>query len=226
MARLLLIEVADFESIENIVLEALDKAPKKYTIKGPFIEANRKNKNSRIYPSPIIRPEVEAYQQVIKENRAVGELEHPQSLEINPKNISHKITKLAWEDDNIVLGEATITATPNGMIVKGLMDEKIKLAVSSRGSGTLKDGIVQNDYKYVCNDIVWDPSAPRAFVENIMENVIPETEWVLKDGILVEQEITDLKDYKKRLSNIPRGEVDNVLVSIFEDAMNKASKRL
>lgn len=226
MAKILLIEVADFESVENIVLEALGKGPKKYTIRGPFIEANRKNKNNRIYPAPIIIPQVEAFQSVIKENRAVGELEHPQSLEINPKNISHKITKLAWDGDNIVMGEANITATPNGMIVKGLMDEGIKLAVSSRGSGTLKDGIVQNDYKYVTNDIVWDPSAPRAFVENIMENIIPETEWVLEDDILVEREITDLKDYKKRLSNIPRGELDNVLTSIFEDALSKASNRI
>lgn len=225
MAKFLLIEAASFEDIDNVLVEAKDNNPKKYIIKGPFIEANKKNKNQRIYPSPVVRPQIEAFQQVIKENRAVGELEHPNSLEINPKNISHKITKLGFVDENIVLGEAIITSTPNGMIVKGLMDEKIKLAVSSRGSGSLKDGVVQNDYKYITNDIVWDPSAPSAFVEGIMENVLPKTEWVETPEGLVEREITDIEDYKKRLENIPRGKLNEVLISIFQDALDKASKR-
>lgn len=224
MSRILLVEVADFEEVENLIREAAGKAPKKYLIKGPFIEANRRNKNNRVYPGPVVMPQIKAFQKIIKENRAVGELEHPNSLEINPKNISHKITKLGFIDDNICMGEASICSTPNGQIVKSLMDEGIKLAVSSRGAGTLKDGVVQNDYKYITNDIVWDPSAPSAFVEAIMENVVPETEWVEEEGKLIEKEITDLKDYKKRLESYPRGKRDKVLLSIFEDALNRASR--
>lgn len=217
MARSLLIEEVDLQSIEQVILVEKATKEKKYIIKGPFMEANIKNKNKRIYPSPIIRPEVEKYQKAIKEMRSAGELNHPKTLEIDPKNISHRTTKLAFDGDNIVLGEAQISSSPNGMIVRALMDDGFKLGVSSRGAGTLKDGIVQKDFKYVCNDIVWEPSASSAFVESIME---AKTEWVLEEGILVEK---DLEDYKNRLANYKKGDVNKVLLGIFEDMLNKVS---
>lgn len=212
----LLIEEIDLDLIESIIEEGKGN-PKKYTIRGPFIECNRKNKNNRIYPNPVIAPQVEEYQKMIEAHRAVGELEHPNTMEINPKNISHKVTKLEFVDKNIVLGEATICSTPMGMIVRHLMDDGIKLAVSSRGAGTLKEGIVQSDYKYKCNDIVWDPSAPSAFVEGIMES---KTEWLYENGILVEKDIEDLQ---KKLHSYQKKDINRGIITIFKEALFKAS---
>lgn len=214
MSRELLIEDIDLDSIICEVLE--EKTGKSYSIRGPFIEANIKNKNSRIYPGPVIRPQVEKYQAVIEANRAVGELNHPATLEIDPKNISHKTTSLKFEGENIVMGEAKIASTPNGMIVRALMDEGIKLGVSSRGAGTLKEGIVQKDYKYVCNDIVWEPSAPSAFVEGVLE---AKTEWLLENNVLVEKDVDDLKS---QLAKFGRKNINKVRLSIFEQALNMA----
>lgn len=219
MTSSILIEEIDLDSMECVVLEETTSGPKVYKIRGPFIEANIKNKNKRIYPSPVVRPQVESYQQVIKNNRAVGELNHPNTLEIDPKNISHKITKLEFVTENIVEGEATISGTPNGMIVKALMDDGIKLGVSSRASGTLKEGIVQKDFKYICNDIVWEPSAPSAFVESVLE---ADTEWIIENGILVEKELEDLQ---KRLADFRGEDINKVLLGMFEQAINMAAKR-
>lgn len=218
MTTQLLIEEIDLDLMESEILEE-KPGSKKYVIKGPFIECNRKNKNSRIYPEGIIIPEVEKYQKLIESHRAVGELEHPNSMEINPKNISHKTTKLEFVDKNIVIGEATICSTPMGMIIKSLMDEGIKLAVSSRGAGTLKEGVVQSDYKYRCNDVVWDPSAPSAFVEGIME---AKSEWVLKNGILLEQELENLQT---KLKKFKKKDINEGIIQIFKEALFNASDK-
>ena len=213
----LLIEQIDFSSIESSVLEEAVTKEKSYTIKGPFIEANIKNKNARIYPSPVIKPQVESYQTLIKTNRAVGELNHSSTMDIDPKNISHKITKLDWINENIVEGTANVLKTPNGMIMRALMDDKIKMGVSTRGCGTLKEGVVQKDYRYVCNDIVFEPSAPNAFVDGILES---KTEWLLENGILVEKDINDLKS---QLKNFNQKDVNKVVTNIFKEALRRAS---
>lgn len=212
---MLLIEEVDLDSTINEILVEAQNHRKRYLIRGPFIEANIENKNKRVYPSPIVIPQMELYQEAIRKHRAVGELNHPQSLEINPKNISHKIIKMEWEGKNIVLGEAEISSTPNGMIVRALMDSGIKLAVSSRGSGTLKEGVVQKDYKYICNDIVWDPSASKAFVDNILEH---KTEWILENGLLVEHEVENLK---AKLANFSHKDINKVITEVFKEALDK-----
>jgi len=215
----LLVEDIDFGMVENsIIQEKAENSPKKYIIKGPFIECNTQNKNKRVYPKQVVMPQVEAYQKFIKENRAVGELNHPNSLEIDPRNISHKTYKLDFLDDNIVIGEALVGDTLQGKQVKALMDMDVKLAVSSRGSGTLKEGVVQKDYRYICNDIVWDPSAPSAFVEGIME---AKTEFVISNGILVERDIEDLQE---RLKNFNGEKLQKVIVDVFNEAFNKIAK--
>jgi len=215
-----LVEEVDLNLIESSILSEGKK--KEYVIRGPFMECNIKNRNQRIYPSKVVRKPVESYQQIINEQRAVGELDHPDgTLEINPKNISHKITELKWEGDNVILGEAKICSTPNGMIVRSLMDDGIKLGVSSRGAGSLKEGIVQNDFRLVTPaDIVWTPSAPHAFVENILE---AKTEWALENGILIER---DVDDYKARLEDFKGEKLDNVLLDIFTEAFDRASRRV
>lgn len=211
----LLIEEIDIDLLESVV----DSKKGIYKIKGPFIECNTKNYNKRIYPDKVVRPQIENYQKLIKENRAVGELNHPENMEINPKNIAIKITKLDFDGNNIVLGEANVCTTPNGMIIRSLMDDGIKLAVSSRGSGTLKEGVVQSDYFFKCEDVVWDPSAPSAFVDNILE---AKTEWVLKNGILYEKEVEDLQS---RLKNFKGEDIATVVSNVFLEALNKTMRK-
>lgn len=215
----LLIEEIDFASITNLVESDQASGTKRYLIRGPHIECNIKNRNERIYPSPVVKPQVESYQGLISDNRAVGELNHPDSLEIDPKNISHKATKLEWVDDNVVFGESLILDTPNGLIVKKLMDEKIKLGTSSRGSGTLKEGVVQKDYNYICNDIVWQPSAPNCFVEGILES---DTQWAIDNGVLVEKQVNDFKD---RLRNFRGKDIADVIAGIFEDTLRRNMRK-
>ena len=203
---------------ENLISEDSTRE-KTYKIAGPFLECNIKNKNRRVYPDAVVKPQIELYQEKIKLNRSVGELNHPNTLEINPKNIALKIEKLAFETDNIVLGDAKVCSTPNGMIVRALIDDGIKLGVSSRGAGTVKNGVVQNDYKYIGNDIVWDPSAPTAFVEGIIE---AKTEWVLENNILIEK---DIEDIKLKLANIGKQDINNVLEQIFRETFKKISSK-
>lgn len=214
----LLIEEIDFDSIDCLVLT--EQKEKKYMIRGPFIEANTQNKNKRIYPSPIVRPQVELYQEKIKSGRSAGELNHPNTLEINPENVSHRTVKLEFDGKNIVMGEALIGEKGKGAIVRGLMDLGLKLGVSSRGAGTLKEGVVQKDYKYVCNDIVWEPSAPSAFVEGIIES---DTEWIVENGILVEKDIDEIQ---AQLSDFRQKDINKVMIDILEWAINRAGKNV
>ncbi len=216
----LLVEEIDFQSITNLIEKDTDSQVKRYLINGPHVECNIENRNGRTYPSPVVKPQVESYQGLISDNRAVGELNHPDSLEIDPKNISHKAVKLEWADDNVVFGESLILDTPNGLIVKKLMDEKIKLGTSSRGSGTLKEGVVQKDYQYICNDIVWQPSAPNCFVEGILES---ETQWAIENGVLVEKQIDD---FRERLKDFRGADIANVVGGIFEDVLRRSMHKV
>ncbi len=216
MSREFLVEEVDLTLMENTA----DSKKGVYSIKGPFIECNIENRNKRVYPSDVVKPQISKFQKIIQENRAVGELNHPDTLEINPKNIAIKTTKLDFDGKNIVLGEANVCSTPNGMIIRALMDDGIKLAVSTRGAGTLKEGVVQNDFTYVCQDVVWSPSAPSAFVDNILE---AKTEWLVKNGILYEQDIESLQD---QLKNFSGKQMATVVGSIFEEALVKAMNKL
>ena len=172
---------------------------KDYKIKGIFMQADIKNRNGRVYPMEVLEKEVNRYdKEHIKENRAFGELGHPEGPTINLERASHMITSLTPDGKNFI-GEAKILSTPMGEIVKNLMDEGAKLGVSSRGMGSLnqKNGAnyVRNDfYLATAADIVADPSAPNAFVQGVMEG----KEWVWNQGTLVEAELVRMKDRIER----------------------------
>ena len=180
------------ENVEFITEEKKDG--KSYKIRGIFMQADVKNRNGRIYPLDILRKEVTKYNKnFIQQNRAFGELGHPDGPTVNLERVSHMITSLTPDGKNFI-GEAKIMETPMGKIVKNLMDEGAKLGVSSRGMGSLnqKNGAsyVRDDfYLATAADIVADPSAPNAFVEGIMEG----KEWVWNNGSLVEAHVADLK---------------------------------
>lgn len=152
-------------------------------IEGIFMQANRGNRNNRVYSEGVLRKAVEEYVETqVKTGRAVGELNHPDSPIVNYKEASHRILSLEWQGDNVV-GKALILNTPNGQIVKGLLEGGVQLGVSSRGMGSLgqanSNGLseVNDDFSLVTIDIVQDPSAPEAFVNGIQEG----TEWVKND---------------------------------------------
>ena len=192
------------EAVENVeyICEAQENGPKKYSIRGPFMQAEVKNRNGRIYPMPVLSKEVEKYNKnFVQQNRAFGELGHPDGPTVNLERVSHRITSLRPDGQNFI-GEAKIMDTPMGKIVKNLMDEECKLGVSSRGMGSLDERggakYVRDDfYLATAADIVADPSAPNAFVEGIMEG----KEWVWNNGALIESELVEMKrkfDVKQR----------------------------
>ena len=152
------------------------KSGKKNTfLEGVFMQAENQNKNGRIYTREVLTSAVDKFvnEQVIT-GRAVGELNHPDGPQINLDKVSHRITELKWDGNN-VMGKALILDTPMGQIVKGLVEGGVQLGVSSRGMGSLKfkDGAnyVRDDFMLNTIDIVQDPSAPNAFVNGIMEGV-------------------------------------------------------
>jgi hypothetical protein len=168
---------------------------KTYFIEGVFLMAETMNRNGRIYPIDILSKEVNRYNnEYIKENRAVGELGHPDTPTIILKNVSHNIVSLVREGNNFIGKAKILESLPQGKIAASLLREGIPLGVSSRGVGSLKESrgaqVVQNDfYLTTAADIVSDPSAPKAFVKGILEN----KEWVLDSGIWKEEEIYNIK---------------------------------
>ena len=184
------------EHIEDVeyITEEKDNGEKTYKIKGVFMQSEVKNRNGRVYPFPVLEKEVNRYNKdYVNQNRAFGELGHPDGPTVNLERASHMITSLKPEGKNFI-GEAKILKTPMGKIVENLMDAGGKLGVSSRGMGTLeqKNGAnyVKNDfYLATAADIVADPSAPNAFVQGIMEG----KEWVWDNGALVEEELIRMK---------------------------------
>ena len=192
------------EAVEEVeyITEAKENGGKNYKIKGIFLQADIKNRNGRVYPMEVLQKEVSRYnKKFINENRAYGELGHPDGPTVNLERVSHMVTSLTPDGKNFI-GEAKVMETPMGKIVKSLMNEGGKLGVSSRGMGSLdqKNGAnyVRDDfYLATAADIVADPSAPNAFVEGIMEG----KEWVWNNGALMEAELVELKrkfDVKQR----------------------------
>ena len=159
-------------------------------IKGVFMQAETKNRNGRVYPLDVLQKEVARYnKELVESKRAFGELGHPEGPTVNLDRVSHMIEELVPEGNNII-GKAKILDTPNGKIVKELLNAGAKLGVSSRGMGTLEKrgqtNYVKDDfYLATAGDIVADPSAPKAFVEGIMEG----KEWIWDNGILREAEV-------------------------------------
>ena len=191
------------EAVEEVeyITEEKEGGGKNYKIRGIFMQADIKNRNGRVYPMEVLDEEVKKYNKnFIQQNRAFGELGHPDGPTVNLERVSHMITSLKPDGKNFI-GEAKIMDTPMGKIVKNLMDEGAKLGVSSRGMGSLRQkggaNVVSDDfYLATAADIVADPSAPNAFVEGIMEG----KEWVWNNGALVEAHVADLKkkfDVKK-----------------------------
>jgi hypothetical protein len=179
----------------SIITEANESGEKQYFLEGILMQGNLGNKNGRFYPTETLAKEVARYnREFVEQNRAYGELGHPQGPTINLERVSHMIKELR-QDGNDFRGKVKIMDTPYGNIVKNLMKEGAKLGFSSRGMGSLskrKDGLmeVQGDFHLAtAADIVADPSAPHALANGIMEG----KEWVWDNGILIEKDVAQIK---------------------------------
>jgi hypothetical protein len=205
------------ETVNYITEEADGK--KVLHIEGPFLVAEKKNRNGRLYEFNTLRKEVDRYnEEYINKNRAFGELGHPESPSINLDRVAILIKSLK-EDGTQWIGKARVLDTPMGEIAKKLIEGGAQLGVSSRGMGSLKNvngvNIVQNDfYLATAADIVADPSAPGAFVQGIMEG----KEWMIVDGVWTE---VHLREAKHKIVKASRKDIEKVSLHIFEQFMKK-----
>ena len=204
------------QPIETVITEA-KSGGKGYAIEGVFAQADQKNRNGRVYPRAIMEKAVDKYvTEQVAQKRSVGELNHPEGPTVNLDKVSHLITDLQWEG-NDVIGKAQILDTPMGQIVKGLLEGGVQLGVSTRGMGSLenKNGtmVVKNDFILNTVDIVQDPSAPAAFVNGIMEGV----EWVWNNGIIEPQVIEKMETEIKKA---PRTDLYETQVREFKNFLS------
>lgn len=202
----------------NIITEEKD-GKKSLFIEGPFLVAERQNKNKRLYEYNTLKKEVDRYtQEYVNKNRAFGELGHPDTPTINLDRVSHMVTGLR-EDGTQWIGKAKILDTPMGNIARSLIEGGGSLGVSSRGMGSLKMvngvNVVQPDfYLATAADIVADPSAPGAFVQGIMEG----KEWMLVEGRWTE---VDYQEAKQQIRKASKKEIEQVSLHIFENFLKK-----
>lgn len=192
--------------------EKKEDGSKNYFIEGIFMQTEKENKNGRIYRKQIMESALSDFQKLIEQKRSLGELGHPPNPQINLNQVSHLITNLKFEG-NDVYGRAKILDTPYGKIAKNLIDEGVGFGVSSRGLGSVKEvnGIneVQDDFHLATVDIVADPSAPDAFVQGIMESA----EWVLENGVWKSVQI---EQAQKKIRSTSKADLNKVKLQIFE----------
>lgn len=196
----------------NYLTEGPENGKKGVFIEGIFMQADKQNKNGRLYPKRIMENEIGRYQDLIKEKRSLGELGHPPNPQINLNQVSHLITELKFNGSDIY-GRAKILDTPMGKIVQNFIEENVGLGVSSRGLGSLKEknGVseVQDDFHLATVDIVADPSAPDAFVQGIMESA----EWILENGLW---KTIDIELAQNTIKKTSKANLNETKLSIFK----------
>lgn len=197
----------------KFLTEKKEDGSKSVYIEGIFMQAEKPNRNGRIYGRGIMEREVQKYQELINEKRSLGELGHPPNPSINLNQVSHMITGLKFEGNDIY-GKAKILDTPMGKIAKNFIEEGVRLGVSSRGLGSVKlnkEGVneVQDDFHLATVDIVADPSAPDAFVQGIMESA----DWILENGIWKAVQIEQAQNTIRKAS---KADLNKVKLQVFE----------
>ena len=215
--------ISEYTENDITVLTEEKDGKKNYVIEGVFAQAEKKNRNGRMYPKSVMEKAVGKYvTEQVKTKRSVGELNHPDGPTVNLDKVSHLITAMKFDGDNVV-GKARILPTPMGRIVEGLLDGGVRLGVSTRGMGSLeKQGdvmVVKDDYLLNTVDIVQDPSAPNAFVNGIMEGV----EWIWDNGILAPQVIEKIET---EIKTAPKKDQSVVQVREFKNFLSLLKQSL
>ena len=212
----LITEYTENDTLQCII-EKKEDGEKNYVIEGVFAQADQKNRNGRVYPKAIMEKAVGKYdKEQIQKNRAVGELNHPEGPTVNLDKVSHRITEMKFNGNDVV-GKAQILDTPMGKIVKGLLDGGVQLGVSTRGMGSLEQQngamVVKDDFILSTVDIVQDPSAPDAFVNGIMEGV----DWIWDNGVLKPQVIEKMET---EIKNAPKPVLYETSVREFKNFLS------
>lgn len=208
MAFKLLVEKPDLSEFEYIVEEKNSKEPSKLFIQGPFMMASEKNRNNRVYDLEEMAKEVDRYTaEMIDENRAMGELNHPTTAEVDLERACHIVTELT-QKDNVFYGKSKVLSTPCGQIVRSLVMDGVKVGVSSRALGQVAENPQGHsevkDMKLIAIDCVADPSFPKAFVNGILES----KQWVLADDGKYEEVYNK---FEKGVNKLPKKDLDSYL---------------
>ena len=200
MSKRLLVDYTLFNVTPEQINESLSNNGGKLIVRGVLQRADAKNQNGRVYPMPILAREAKKYADTfIRERRALGELDHPDSSVVNLNNVSHNIVDMQWQGDNL-LGTVEVLDTPSGKILKELFKAGIKLGISSRGLGSVKETVneggaleVQDDFELIAFDFVSNPSTHGAFLSPVNESVSRRIE---DKYIKINRIITDIiKDF-------------------------------
>jgi hypothetical protein len=203
-----------FEIIEE---ETNKDSPSNLFIKGPYMMAEGVNKNKRLYPLHELEREVARYnEEMVKPGRAMGELNHPSTADVDLELACHMVTEMT-QDGNVFYGKSKVLSTPCGKIVRALVNDGVKVGMSSRALGTLEEGREHNTVKnmnLVAIDCVADPSYPKAFVNGILES----KQWVLADDGKYE-EIYD--NFERAVGKLPKKEVEKYLLERIMTFINK-----
>lgn len=216
--------IREFNDNDCVALTETVGDKKNYYIEGIFMQGNIKNRNGRVYPSELLENEMNRYSTShIKDNRAVGELGHPEGPKINEDRISHLIVEMS-KMGNDFYGKAKLLSTPTGLIAKTLMEEGVKIGVSTRGLGQVQKGysglMEVKEFHLVTVDIVTDPSGPNCFVNGIMENAqyyydIASGNWIAQE--MLENTVKEFKEeYKETTKKLDEAKV----IAAFSNFIN------
>lgn len=209
-------DIEDFE----VITESTSNGSKNYYIQGPFMQWGVPNRNGRMYPQDVMESAVGKYiEELVSKNRAVGTLGHEDSPKISENKISHIVTELKF-DGNDVWGKAKVLETASGKELKALIEGGVSFGCSSRALGSLKEGedgikVVQNDFTISCIDAVLQPSGISCWVNGIMENV----DWVFVDGQGWVQQYRE--EAKKTISKTKSKDIEKVALRIWENYINR-----
>lgn len=168
MNKRILREWYKLDYTSGLIKESREKNGGKLVLAGIIQKADTENQNKRVYPNTILKREVENYMKAVRENRAVGELDHPESSSVSLDRVSHVVREMWWEGNN-VCGRVEVLSTPKGQILESLLESGITIGISSRGVGSTEKNesgldVVQQDYQIICFDIVSEPSTPGAYL--------------------------------------------------------------
>ena len=203
---------------ESKVLNEEANGVKRMYISGPFMMSESQNRNGRTYSKQIIEREVNKFQGLIESHEALGELSHPDTIEISPERSAILITELKM-DGNLAIGKAKVLSTPNGKILESLLSDGVRMGVSSRGTGNLTEGnMVAEDYSLVTIDAVYMPSAQVAYTDPMYESVQYVSKWVLNEatGLYIEQR-EKVFEAQKKFNKVVDNGGSKVIVKAFQD---------
>jgi hypothetical protein len=204
----LVVEKPDVEDEFEYIEEEVDRnSPSNLYIKGPYMMAEGVNRNNRLYPIDELQREATRYiEEMVKPGRAMGELNHPTTADVDLERACHMVTELT-QDGNVFYGKSKVLSTPCGQIVRALINDGVKVGMSSRALGTLEEGTKHNtvkNMKLVAIDCVADPSYPSAFVNGILES----KQWVMVDDNKYEEVY---ENFEKSLLTLPKKDIDSFL---------------